>query len=118
MQRGEVLRRDAFEKSCSRVTFSNTWGATVFVVNRVVALALCFSMIRGRPWLSVPSLKSYFSVLALRRFIFRYGGVLGKPILGHNEGPLIFKKRSHAALRSFRFAPERSHAARRSFLDF
>ena len=50
MQRAEVLRRDVFEKSCSRVTFSNTWGATVFVVNAVVALALCFSMSRGRPF--------------------------------------------------------------------
>ena len=87
MERGEVLPRHAFEKSCSRVTFSNTWGAIVFVVNAVVALALCFSMSRGRLWLSVPSLKSYFSVLALRRFIFRYGGVLEKPILGHHAGP-------------------------------
>ena len=31
MQRGEVLRSDAFEKSCSRVTFSNTWDATFFI---------------------------------------------------------------------------------------
>ena len=50
MERGEVLPRHAFEKSCSRVTFSNTWGAIVFVVNAVVALALCFSMSRGRPF--------------------------------------------------------------------
>ena len=47
MQRGEVLPRDAL---CSRVTFSNTWGAPVFVVNAVVALALCFSMSRDRPF--------------------------------------------------------------------
>ena len=48
----------------SRVTFSNTWGTAVFVVNAVVALALCFSMSRGRPF---HVFKLCFSVLAKKR---------------------------------------------------
>ena len=44
--------------------------------------------------------------------------VWGGPILRDQSGPLMYKKRSHAAWRSFRFAPERSHAAWHSFFDF
>ena len=98
--------------------FSNTWGTTVFLVLHLFALALCFSMSRGRPF---HVFKLYFSVLAKKRpkpFIFPVGSVLGKPILGTMPGREIFKKRSHAAWRSFRFLPKRSHAAWRSFLDF
>ena len=87
MQREEQVRRHAFEKSCSRVTFSNTWGATVFVVLHLVALALCFSMSRGRPF---HVFKLRFSVLAKKRpkpFEINGLGDLRKPILGHHAGP-------------------------------
>ena len=87
MQRGEVLRRHAFEKSCSRVMFSNTWGTAVFLVLHLFALALCFSMSRGRPF---HVFKLCFSVLAKKRpkpFQINGLGVLRKPILGHHAGP-------------------------------
>ena len=86
MQRGEVLPHDAFQKFCSRVTFSNTWGATVFVVLHLVALALCFSMSRGRP---LHVFKLRFAVLAKQRpkpFKINGLGDLRKPILGHHAG--------------------------------
>ena len=87
MLRGEVLRREAFEKSCSRVTFSTTWGATVFVVLRPVALALCFSMSRDCPF---HVFKLRFSDLAKKRpkpFKINALGILRNPILGHHAGP-------------------------------
>ena len=74
MQRGEVLRRHAFEKSCSRVTFPNTWGATVFVVLHLAALALCFSMSRGRPF---HVFKLCFSILAKTRHSWALLAALG-----------------------------------------
>ena len=87
MQRGEVLRHHAFEQSCSRVTFSNTWGTTVFQVLHLVALALCFSMSRGRPF---HVFKLRFAVLAKKRpkaVEINDLGDLRKPILGHHAGP-------------------------------
>ena len=44
--------------------------------------------------------------------------ILGRPLLGEPSGPSGCKKGSHAAWRSFRFAPKRSHAAWHSFLNF
>ena len=87
MQRGEVVPHHAFEKSCSRVMFSNTWGTSVFLVWHLFALALCFSMSRGRPF---HVFKSRFSMLAKKRpkpFEINGLGDLRKPILGHHAGP-------------------------------
>ena len=76
----------------SRVTFSNTWGATVFVVNRVVALALCFSMIRGRPWLYVPSLEVLFFRFGAQTLYFSIRVRFGETHLGAPCGTVNIQK--------------------------
>ena len=66
----------------SRVTFSNTWGTTVFLVLHLFALALCFSMSRGRPF---HVFKLYFSVLAKKRpkpFKYMVWAIFGGPDWG------------------------------------
>ena len=96
----------------SRAVFSNTWGATVFVV---LHLGRSGALFFDSPWPSVSSLEMLF---------FRFGApalpfsIWGRFRGAHVGARRIFKKRSHAALRSFLFAPEHSHAAWRSFLTF
>ena len=64
MQRGAQIARRLLGTTPSRVMFSNTWGTTVFPVLHLFALALCFSMSRGRPF---HVFKLCFSVLANKR---------------------------------------------------
>jgi len=96
----------------SRVTFPNTWGATVFVVLHLGHFGALFF---DSPWPSVSSLEVLFFRFGAPALYFsiwgRFGGAPG-------GGPCRFKKRSHAAWRSFFFAPERSHAAWRTFVIF
>jgi hypothetical protein len=87
MQRDAAPPRRLLGVTPSRVTFSNTWGTTVFQVLHLVALALCFSMSRGRPF---HVFKLHFAVLAKKRpkpFKINGLGALRKPILGHHAGP-------------------------------
>ena len=71
----------------SGIMFSNTWGATVFVLFHLCALALCFSMIRGRPRLSVPSLEVLFSRFGAPALYFPCRERFGETHLGHHAGP-------------------------------
>ena len=69
---------------CSKRYVFHYLGDTVFLV---VAVALCFSMSRGRP---LHVFKLYFSMLAnMRPKPFKINGLgdLRKPILGHHTGP-------------------------------
>ena len=71
----------------SRVTFSNTWGATIFLVLHLVALALCFSMSRGRPFHIFKLRLAVLAEKGPKPFKIHGLGDLRKPILGHHAGP-------------------------------
>ena len=67
---------------------------------------------------SVPCLRQWDPKNIPNRLKIMVWAILGRPVLGDPSGPSGCKKGSHAAWRSFRFAPKRSHAAWRSFLNF
>ena len=67
---------------------------------------------------SAPCLRQWDLKSIPNRLKITVWAILGRPLLGEPSGASGCKKRSHAAWRSFRFAPEHSHAAWRSFFDF
>ena len=126
MQRWEVLRRHAFEKSCSRVTFSNTWGATVFVV---LHLGRSGALFFDSSWPSVSSLEvQLFRSGALVRY-FPVCGAFLSSLLGVVLGCLLGRRVRSGPVDGSRFSTKafpcsaalaflkkkRSHAAWRSF---
>ena len=68
----------------SRVTFSNTWGATVFVV---LHLGRSGALFFDSPWPSVSSLEVLFFRFGAPALYFSIWGRFGETHLGHHAGP-------------------------------